>query len=154
MIFVTVGTQLPFDRLIAAVDSWALKNRSEEIFAQIGNGDYSPENIKFVRYLTKKEFDIAMREASIIICHAGIGSILSAIDYKVPIVVCPRLAKYGEHRNDHQTATVSRLCPRLGIPFWDCETDLSFVLHKSPPGDSSNLVDMVTNLKKAVKAIQ
>ena len=35
MIFATVGTQLPFDRLIAAVDRWAGTRPGREVFAQI-----------------------------------------------------------------------------------------------------------------------
>ncbi len=38
MIFVTVGEQLPFDRLVRAVDEWAAAS-GKEVFAQIGNSE-------------------------------------------------------------------------------------------------------------------
>ncbi len=45
MIFATVGTQLPFDRLIRALDGWAASNGGVEVFAQIGRGEYEPSHI-------------------------------------------------------------------------------------------------------------
>ena len=55
-IFVTVGTQLPFDRLIAAIDSWAGKNAQADIFAQVGDGGMHPFNLKSQPRLSMKEF--------------------------------------------------------------------------------------------------
>ena len=36
MIFVTVGTQLAFDRMIKAVDEWAGARGRTDVFAQVG----------------------------------------------------------------------------------------------------------------------
>ncbi|HUQ96914.1 MAG TPA: glycosyltransferase, partial [Chitinophagaceae bacterium] len=44
-------------------------------------------------------------KASLIVSHAGMGNIISALEREKPILVLPRLAQYGEHRNDHQMAT-------------------------------------------------
>lgn len=44
MIFVTVGTQLPFDRLIEMVDE-AAPELDQEIFAQTGSGKYIPKTL-------------------------------------------------------------------------------------------------------------
>ncbi|MGO7205561.1 glucuronosyltransferase, partial [Rhizobium ruizarguesonis] len=43
MILVTVGTQLPFDRLVKAVDTFATE-LSKPVLAQIGRGSYTPQN--------------------------------------------------------------------------------------------------------------
>ena len=45
MIFVTVGTQGPFDRLVRAVDKWAGMRARADIFAQTGPSDYQSEHI-------------------------------------------------------------------------------------------------------------
>jgi UDP-N-acetylglucosamine transferase subunit ALG13 len=45
----------------------------------------------------------------VVISHAGIGTILSALHYEKPILVIPKLASLGEHRNEHQTATARRM---------------------------------------------
>lgn len=114
MILVTVGTQLPFDRLIKMIDLLAPRSDSE-FFAQTGSGDYEPQNIRWSRNVEPDEFDRMLRACSIIISHAGIGTVLKAYRYKKPIIIVPREAKLGEHRNDHQLATVSQLKERQGI---------------------------------------
>ena len=44
-----------------------------------------------------------------VIAHAGMGTILSALKQDKPIIVVPRLASMKEHRNDHQMATAMRM---------------------------------------------
>lgn len=103
MIFVTVGTQFPFDRLIKAVDVAAGKGLfREEVFAQIGESDYVPENFDFAKTLEKARFDELVDKASVMISHAGMGTITIALANHKPLLVMPRLKKYGEAVNDHQ----------------------------------------------------
>ena len=42
MIFVTVGGQTPFDRLVRTVDNWALQHACSDAFAQIGDTAWRP----------------------------------------------------------------------------------------------------------------
>ncbi|WP_296708800.1 glycosyltransferase [Rhodoblastus sp.] len=114
MIFLTVGTQLPFDRLIKLVDD-LVPELDEEVVGQIGFGKYQPKNMHWTSSLTAVEFDKRAAEASVIVSHAGIGSVLTAKRFRKPIVVFPRAATLGEHRNDHQLATASLLFGRPGI---------------------------------------
>ena len=109
MIFLTVGTQFPFDRLVRAIDS-LLDNGliDDEIFAQIGESSHMPRNFEWVKFLEKKAFDKRFREASGIISHAGIGVITMALDNNKPLLVMPRLKRYGEVVNDHQVAIACR----------------------------------------------
>jgi UDP-N-acetylglucosamine transferase subunit ALG13 len=109
MIFVTVGGQLPFDRLVHAVDRWAVDHPEELVFAQIGASRNPPSQIEWKRFLTHTDFLAKARSAKVIVAHAGVGSILTAMELAKPIVVMPRRAHLGEHRNDHQSATVSHL---------------------------------------------
>lgn len=118
MIFLTVGTQLPFDRLARAVDEWAGANTDTGVFGQIGNPDrngYLPHNFNWRANLTPTEFDDAVGNCSLIVAHAGMGSILSALRSRKPIIVLPRLAAMGEHRSDHQVATAKRMGGRRGV---------------------------------------
>ncbi len=105
MIFLTVGTQFPFDRIVQAVDD-AFDDGliDEEIFAQIGESSYRPRNFKSVTILEKRQYDKIFKEASCIISHAGIGTITMTLDNHKPMLVTPRLRKYGEVVNDHQKA--------------------------------------------------
>ncbi|MGA9858952.1 MAG: glycosyltransferase [Solirubrobacteraceae bacterium] len=108
MIFVTVGTQLPFDRLISAVDGWAGSGASVPVFAQIGPSRLRPRNIEFAQFISPGECAQRMEEASAIIAHAGMGTILTALELGKPVLVMPRRAALSEHRNDHQLATAHR----------------------------------------------
>lgn len=108
MIFVTVGLQEPFDRLIRAVDEWTSRQGESDVFAQIGKAKYVPRHMRFTDVIDPVEFQKLVGEARFTIAHAGIGSILSALELGKPIVVMPRRANLREQRNDHQLATAKR----------------------------------------------
>lgn len=109
MIFVTVGTDLPFDRLVRVVDRWAKANGRRDVFAQIGHGGWLPEYIPSAEFLEPEEFKRRFAEARVIIGHAGMGTILSALNHGKPILVMPKRASLGEQRNEHQLATARRM---------------------------------------------
>jgi UDP-N-acetylglucosamine transferase subunit ALG13 len=114
MIFITVGSQLPFDRLILGIDQIA-SEFAIDAFAQIGTGAYEPRNISWDRMLKPARFNELVQQATLIVSHAGIGSVLSAQRWGKPILIFPRLSSHGEHRNDHQLATLRALKGRDGI---------------------------------------
>ena len=105
MIFVVVGTQEPFDRLIRIIDEWSALSGYNDITAQISAAKYFPKNFNWFDFTSPDVFDERFKEAELIISHAGMGTIISALQYSKPIIVMPRLAKFREHRNDHQLAT-------------------------------------------------
>lgn len=103
MIFLTVGTQFPFDRLVKAVDD--LFDRGlihEQVVAQIGDSRYQPRNFESVAWFHKSAFDRNIQQASAIIGHAGMGTITMALEHSKPLLAMPRRKKYGEVVNDHQ----------------------------------------------------
>ena len=109
MIFLAVGTQFPFDRLVKAVDQAAGKNGFDErIIAQIGESSYRPVNFEATPTLEKALFDKHFTEAESVISHAGMGTITMAIEAGKPLLVMPRLKKYGEVVNDHQLAIAKK----------------------------------------------
>jgi len=109
MIFLTVGTQFPFDRLVKAVDLAAgVSGFDEKIVAQIGNSFYRPKSFKATRSVEKAVFDQYFAEAESIISHAGMGTITMALEHKKPLLVMPRMKKYGEVVNDHQFAIAKK----------------------------------------------
>jgi len=109
MIFVTVGTELPFDRLIGVVDEWAGRTARADVFAQIGDSYRRPLHIRYKTFIEPPEFARRFASADVIVSHAGMGTILSALQFQKPIVVMPRRASLQEHRNEHQLATARRL---------------------------------------------
>ena len=109
MIFLTVGTILPFDRLVRAVDEAIEANVvTMPVFAQIGQARYKPRNMDYVAALEKDPFDQKVKDAAFVISHAGIGSLLIALERRKRLVVMPRRRRYGEAVNDHQVATARR----------------------------------------------
>lgn len=104
MIFVTLGTQdKQFVRLIEAVNK---VNTDELIIAQVGSTNCSKlklrNNIKIYDYLSDEQFDKYMKEARIVITHAGVGTIINGLKNNKKMIVAARLKKYKEHVNDHQ----------------------------------------------------
>ncbi|WP_076418117.1 glycosyltransferase [Colwellia sp. UCD-KL20] len=114
MIFLTVGTQLPFDRLIQCVDELCKNNPDLEVFGQIGHCEYKPKYFKYNDTLSIQEFNKLFLSADYVISHAGMGSILTALSNNKPILMMPREAKFNEHRNDHQLGTAKNFSEKNG----------------------------------------
>ena len=106
MIFVTLGSQkFQFNRLLKAVDEL---DTDEEIFAQIGYSDYKPQNYAYKEFLDREEFAGWEEKADIVITHGGTGAIIGAVKKGKKVIALPRLAKYGEHVDDHQTQLIKQ----------------------------------------------
>lgn len=119
----TVGTQLPFDRLIKMLDSIAT-SIDEPIFAQTGASSYKPQNVEWSASLPAERYNEIFAGARVIVSHAGIGTVLRANREKKPIVLLPRQAKFGEHRDDHQIATCEHLGSIPGVYVVGTEEEL------------------------------
>lgn len=115
MIFGTVGGQLPFDRLVRAIDLWAASRGRADVLIQVGPSDIKLESARAVPMLAPPEFDRTFEEARVVVSHAGMGTILTALTRGKPLLVMPRRAELGEHRNDHQLATAAQFEGRPGI---------------------------------------
>ena len=109
MIFVTVGSDVPFDRLVSAVDEWAGLTGRRDVFAQIGRSSLRPSHIEHTAFIDPRVFVDRMKQASVVVSHAGMGTILTALYYQKPLLVMPRRASLGETRSDHQFATARHL---------------------------------------------
>lgn len=108
MILVTVGAQMPFDRMVKAVDDWAGARARTDVFAQVGDTPWRPKHIRWQAFLEPPEFRRLMQDARAVVAHAGMGSILTALELGKPILVMPRRGDLRETRNDHQVATAQR----------------------------------------------
>jgi UDP-N-acetylglucosamine transferase subunit ALG13 len=128
VIFVTVGTQLPFDRLVKAVDEWAGGSGTAPAFAQIGDAAYRPTHMEWDAYLPAARYRQRLEAASLIVSHAGIGSLLVALQARKPMLVMPRRAALNEIRNDHQLATAKWLRQLPGITVVDDTDELNKAL--------------------------
>jgi len=109
MIFVTVGSDTPFDRLIKTVDRWAFENGRRDVFAQIGKNAWNPRFVEYSEMIDPRDFRCHVNAARVVIGHAGMGTILTALQLSVPLLVMPRRGAMGETRNDHQMDTAREL---------------------------------------------
>ena len=109
MILVILGTQdKVFPRLLEEVDKQIEKgNIKERVVVQAGQTKYESPNMEIFDLVPAPEFDKLLDEADLVITHGGAGSILGAIKRGKKIIACARLAKYGEHHNDHQKQIIS-----------------------------------------------
>jgi UDP-N-acetylglucosamine transferase subunit ALG13 len=108
VILVTVGAQMPFDRMVRAVDEWAGARGRRDVFAQIGETEYRPRHIEWTPFIEPDEFRHRVAESDVLVAHAGMGSILTALEAGKAILVMPRRGDLRETRNDHQVATAKR----------------------------------------------
>jgi UDP-N-acetylglucosamine transferase subunit ALG13 len=130
-IFLTVGSQMPFDRLTLAVAQWARKeirspaassspadghhsdgSSALQILAQIGHSTLSVQEthpLQCVAALAPSAYRQACLDSQLIVAHAGMGSILTAMELNRPLIVMPRRGRQRETRNDHQWDTAMKL---------------------------------------------
>lgn len=109
MVFVTVGSQkFPFDRLIQKVDQMIRAGLiQEEVFIQTGTGKYVP-SCRHQAFCRQEHFQELMAACGILITHGGAGTMVDAVKRGKKTIVVPRLARYGEHVDDHQLELTGR----------------------------------------------
>jgi len=106
LIFLTVGSQLPFDRLVGYCEELEQMFPGKyEVFYQTARENDKSGKPNYTDHLNIDDFSKKIEECDIVVTHAGIGSIISALLNSKYIVVVPREFQYGEHRNDHQIDT-------------------------------------------------
>lgn len=104
MIFVTVGSRnYPFDRLFKKLDELYEEDvLTDSMFAQTGTSTYQPKHYSYKDFISPEEFLEKVNEADIVVSHGASGSIMKALNAGKKVIAVTRLAKYGEHINDHQ----------------------------------------------------
>lgn len=110
MIFITLGSQkFQFDRLLKEIDKLVVaKKLNDEIFAQVGYSTYKPKHYQYKAFLDREEFAKWEGKADIVITHGGTGAIIGAVKKGKKVIAVPRLARYGEHVDDHQTQLIAQ----------------------------------------------
>lgn len=111
MIFVTVGTQPNgFLRCLKEVEELIDKyGITEEVVAQIGNTDFETNKYKTVRFTGENEFKEYIKNASVVITHAGSGAIFNSIKAGKKVIAMARLHDFNEMADNHQTELVKKL---------------------------------------------
>ena len=93
----------------------------------------TPKHVNHAEHVEPPEYSRRFEEADLIISHAGMGTILTALIKNKPLLALPRIAPKGEHRNEHQHATAKHLRKINYIQVAENENHLIEILN-SPNG--------------------
>ncbi|HUV25248.1 MAG TPA: glycosyltransferase [Methanomassiliicoccales archaeon] len=112
----TVGWhRQPFLRLVDKMDEIAGRI-DEEVVIQKGYTDYDTKHATSFDFLpSDKQYLEYFKNARIVVCHAGAGTLLNSLSFGKTTIVMPRLKKYEEHINDHQLELVGALKVKKGL---------------------------------------
>ena len=108
MILVLLGTQNnSFHRLLEEVDK-NIKDGTikEEVIVQSGYTKFQSHRMRIIDLMSKEQLAEFQEEATLIITHGGVGSIVSSIEKGKKVIAVPRMHEYGEHVNNHQKEIV------------------------------------------------
>lgn len=111
MIYITLGTQgSDFSRCLKMVEQLLEEKRiKDEVIAQVGSSKYRPQGVKCFEFVSETDYQKYIRDADVIITHAGSGALFSCIKKGKKTIAVARLSKYHEMVNDHQKELVQKL---------------------------------------------
>ena len=121
MILVTVGSSWAFDRLVRTADELAV-HLDESMIIQRGESSHVPQHAQHVDTVDGIQMQDWLSEARVVVAHAGAGTILSVLQAGKPLVIVPRMARFGEVIDDHQLELAEALESRGWVAM---VTDLS-----------------------------
>lgn len=131
MILVTLGTQKEqFTRLLDYIEKSKIK---DEIIVQAGYTKFDSKKMKIFDFISYDEMEEYINKCDVVITHAGTGSVLTPLKKGKKVIICPRLAKYHEHVDDHQ------------VELAEVFSEEGYVLELN---EDNNLDDLMKKLKK------
>jgi UDP-N-acetylglucosamine transferase subunit ALG13 len=92
-------------------------------------------NTEWVKSMPYEELVRSMREARCVVCHAGVGTIMTALKTGHTPVVIPRQLAHGEHVDDHQLDIATQFAEKGLIRCVTSEADVRALLrdrHAAP----------------------
>ena len=104
MILVLLGTQHnEFTRLIKEVEKCINTGTiKEKVIVQAGFTKYKSDKMEIFDMISNEKLTKYVDEATLVITHGGVGSIIMALEKGKKVIAVPRLHEFGEHVNDHQ----------------------------------------------------
>lgn len=139
---ITVGTVLPFDRLVKGVAALSpAGGRPSRMVAQVGAGGARPAGMESSENIDFEGMTRLLERAKVVFCHAGNGSLMSALQAGCRIVAMPRRADLGEHWDDHQQEILRAFAARDVIEVAEDADDLQPALERAlakPPARARN----------------
>jgi UDP-N-acetylglucosamine--N-acetylmuramyl-(pentapeptide) pyrophosphoryl-undecaprenol N-acetylglucosamine transferase len=113
LIFLSLGThEAPFTRAVDLMEP--LARDGHHLIIQHGYTQVREDlpNATWVQYMPYEDVITTMTRADMVVCHAGVGTIMTALRLGHRPLVVPRLQQYREHVDDHQCDIATRLAER------------------------------------------
>lgn len=108
---VSFGTErFPFARAVEMVA--AALPEGVDLLLQTGHTPVLTDELPHRQWVPCDELVAAAAEADVVVTHAGVGSVLTALRLGKHPVVIPRLSELGEHVDDHQLQLAEMLAER------------------------------------------
>lgn len=132
MIFVLLGTfPTDFSRPLVEIEK-LLKNKTinEDVIVQSGHTKFKSDLMTFKPFLSLDDLDEFYKKADVIISQGGTGSIVKGLKLNKKIIGIPRLKKFNEVVDDHQTELINELGKDNFLLPWNEGDDLKILLEK------------------------
>ncbi|HJP64304.1 MAG TPA: glycosyltransferase [Mucilaginibacter sp.] len=149
MILVLLGTFVTdFKRPLIEIERLCEKgNITEEVIVQSGYTIMNEARHLTLRpFISPREMADLISRAKVVITHAGAGSITNAIKAGKKVIAIARLAKYGEHVDDHQLEILNELAASNYILPWHEHVPLEEVLAKLDDFEPSRFIPSRSNM--------
>lgn len=124
MIFVTVGTTMPFDELLAEIDRLADENKlSEDLICQSGQTKYRMAHGE--QFIGRPSIADLIDQASLVISHGG-ATVIQLLIARKPFIAFPNPRGAG----DHQTSFLREVSQVSDISWSTQVTDLARLIEE------------------------
>lgn len=157
MIFVTLGTQdKPFYRLLEIIQKEIKKgNIKDKVVVQAGCTKFVSDDMEIFDLIPMDDFSKMISECDLLITHGGVGSIIDGLKKGKKIIAGARLAKFGEHVNDHQKQIIENFSKSgyiLGLndDFSNMKDLLKEVKNFKPKKYKSNTQNMIKLVQEKI----
>jgi UDP-N-acetylglucosamine transferase subunit ALG13 len=132
MIFVVLGTwEMPFTRPLVEIEEAARRGLlPQPIVVQSGKTSYASPYLKLVPFFGKEELEQMYERAALVICQAGVGSIMLGLRKQKKVIAIARLSEFDEHIDDHQLEILNVFSQSGAVLPWVGNGDLSGVLRR------------------------
>ena len=154
-LFVPLGTQkFQFNRLIKALNALVEKGvfKPEEIVMQSSLYEVEP---MFTHYelIPASKFEELIETAELVLTHSGVNSIISCMKRKKPLIIVPRLKKYGEHVDNHQVEIAQLMKQKFDVIVVEDMKDLEGAIKEAKNHVYKQWVSHNSELVRAIKDI-
>lgn len=153
MILVMLGTQKnSFQRLLEEIQKCIDKKIiNEEVVVQAGSTKFKSKDMKIFDLMSTKKLNKLIKEANYIICHGGVGSIVTCLKMGKKVIAVPRYHKYDEHVNDHQLQIVQTFDGQGFIKGISKVSDLEGAIKSINEFEPSKFISNTDNIIKIIE---